>query len=415
MTTLISVIAYLASMIRCAGAAYIVVQVILWHSFYSGAAWRPLAPALAVAWAVTATVYLRKHPPSARFACADTAVYLALALGAQACVPPGPRDSALSWVVIAMSGQLIVPAWAAPGPLSAPLVLSAPLAYLVGAVLQPVTDVKTMTGAAILLLAIGLVHGWGRRVLGGRAAAADADVAEADRTAREQYAILRGNITRREHERLVHDTVLNTLTAVARGGGNSPAALVTRCRQDVALIESALGAAAEPDGADPATRGPAFSGPAAADLVAELRTVAADMRARGLTVHLEGGDAGQANVPARVATAISSAVREALSNVAAHAGTGEAWIGVHHPGGQDPSRLRVVVRDAGAGFDTARVDRARLGVRRSIAERTAECGGRASIRSAPGQGTEVTLTWPAPEQAGPAQAGHGRTRQDPPW
>jgi len=416
MTTLISLIAYLASMIRCAGVAYIVVQVILWHSFYSGAAWRPLAPALAVAWAVTVTVYLRKHAPSARFACADTAFYLALALGAQACVPPAVRDDVLSWVVIAMSGQLIVPAWAAPGRLSTPLVLSvplalyAPVAYLVGAAIQPVTDVKTMTGAAVLLLAGGLVHGWGRRVLGGRATGADADVAEADRTAREQYAILRGNIARREHERLVHDTVLNTLTAVARGGGNSPAALVTRCRQDVALIEAALGAAV-----DPATGEPAFSSQASAELLDELRTVAADLRARGLTVHLEGGDADPANVPGRVATAIASAVREALSNVAEHAGTGEAWVDIYRTGEQDPYGLRVIVRDAGAGFDTARVDQARLGLRRSIAERTAECGGRASIRSAPGQGTEVTLTWPAPQPAGPALARHGRARQDPPW
>jgi hypothetical protein len=59
MTTLRSVIAYLASMIRCAGIVYIVVQIVLWHSFYSAAAWRLAAPALALAWAVVVAVYLR--------------------------------------------------------------------------------------------------------------------------------------------------------------------------------------------------------------------------------------------------------------------------------------------------------------------------------------------------------------------
>ena len=55
------------------------------------------------------------------------------------------------------------------------------------------------------------------------------------------------------------------------------------------------------------------------------------MRARGLTVHLERAPGpvppGQA-VPVPVAVAIAHAAREALANVAAHAGTGEAWVTV---------------------------------------------------------------------------------------
>ena len=57
-----------------------------------------------------------------------------------------------------------------------------------------------------------------------------------------------------------------------------------------------------------------------------------------------------------------------------------------------PCRLEVTVRDRGAGFDLDRVDRARLGLRRSIAERTADCGGQAAVWSAPGQGAVVRLS-----------------------
>lgn len=411
MTTVRSVIAHLATMIRYAGIAYIVVQVAIWHSFYAESPWRAAAPALAVAWAAAAALSLRRHQPSELLTWADTAAYLALALVAQGDVPPQVRDSAFSWLVIAMSGQLIVPAWYAAGPLAALLALASPLAYLAGAELRPVTDAKTMTGAAILLLAVGLVHGWGRRILYGRAASADADVARADQAAREQYAILCRNIERREHERLLHDTALNTLTAVARGSGDAAAEVVTRCRQDVALLEAALGGAG--DLAEDYVVRPAD------DLLSEVRGVVADMRARGLTVHLTVDDAAAAAVPARVGTAMANAVREALSNVAAHAGTGEAWVSVGRaaPGAaaEDPGRLRITVRDKGAGFDHARVDQARLGLRRSITERTAECGGQASVWSAPGQGTEVSLCWPAPDQAGHSLDGRGLAQEAVPW
>ena len=416
MTTLRSVIAYLATMIRWAGIAYIVIQVAIWHSFYTQSSWRLLAPALAVAWAVVVAAYLGRHwPPSPFLTWVDSAAYAALAVGAQACVPPAVRDSAYSWLVIAMSGQLIVPAWYAPGVVSILLVLSSPLAYWAGTELQPVTDMRMLAGASILLLVVGLMHRWGRQALYRRASVADAAVDKADRTASEQYAILCRNIERREHERLLHDTILNTLTAVARGNGYAAAEVVARCRQDVALMEAALGAADDPT---------ADAGRPSDDLLSEVRSVVDGMRARGLTVHLEDEDAGGVAVPAGVIAAISNAVREALSNVAAHAGTGEAWVSVRRtaPGAAmpegnavDPCLLRVDVRDRGVGFDPADVDRARLGLRRSITERAAECGGQASVWSAPGQGTEVTLSWPAPAPAGHSPAGHGLVREALPW
>jgi signal transduction histidine kinase len=390
MTTMRSLIAHLAAMVRCAGAVYLVVQVAIWHSFYTAGAWRLTAPALAAAWAVTVMVYLRRRWPSPFLACVDSAVYLALALGAQECVPPAVRDNTFSWLVITMSGQVVVSAWYAPGALSVLLAFSSPVAYWVGAMLQPVTNIRTLTGSAILLVILGFVHLYGRRELYRRAAAADADLDRADQAATEQYAILRRNIERREHDRLLHDTVLNTLTALGRAGRDDVAETVNRCRQDVALIEGALG---DPDDLAAEARRPP------GDLLSAVRAVVADMRAQGLNVHLEIDAALEPAVPARVSMAIANAAREALSNVAAHAGTGEAWVSVclAAPDGdaEVAGHLRVVVRDRGVGFDATRVDRARLGLRRSIAERTADCGGQASIWSEPGQGTVVSLSWPA--------------------
>jgi signal transduction histidine kinase len=413
MTTLRSMVAYLALMIRCAGAIYIVVQVVIWHSFYTADSWRLAAPAVAVAWALAVAVFLRKRWPSPFLACVDSAVYVALALAAQACVPPAVRDDTFSWLVIAMSGQLMVPGWYAPGVLSLPVTLITPLAFWLGAALQPVTDARTLAAATILLFVVGLVHAYGRRQFYGRAVMADAALSEADQAASEQYAILSRSIERREHERLLHDTVLNTLTALARADGDDVAAVVTRCRQDVALIEGALG---EPDDLGAGARRPP------GDLPGEMRAVIAGMRARGLTIHAEMDDGGGPAIPGRVIAAISNAAREALSNVAAHAGTGEAWVRVSLTAtAQGVPCLRVIVRDEGGGFDPARVDRARLGLRRSIAERAADCGGQATIWSRPERGTVVCLAWPAsqppddPDPADPGLADGLLARQGPPW
>jgi signal transduction histidine kinase len=387
-----SMIAYLALMIRCAGIVYIIVQVVIWHSFYTNDSWRLAAPAVAAVWAMTVTIYLRRRWLFPLFVYVDSAVYIMLALVAQESVPPAVRDDAFSWLFIAMSGQLVVPAWYAPGAVSLLLAIISPLAYWVGAMLQPVTDARTLVRTTFLLLIFWLVHGYSRRVLYGRATAADDELDRADQAAREQYAILCRNVERRENERLLHDTVLNTLTALSLPAGDAAGDgvihAVNRCRQDVALIEDALG---DPDHLA------AGAGRPSGDLPSRVRAVAAGMRARGLNVHVDVEGGGGRAVPAPVAVALANAVREALSNVAAHAGTGEAWVRVCQTalaGAEAPCHVRVTVRDMGAGFDLTRVDRARLGLRRSIAERTAECGGLARIWSRPGQGTVVTLCWP---------------------
>jgi signal transduction histidine kinase len=61
----------------------------------------------------------------------------------------------------------------------------------------------------------------------------------------------------------------------------------------------------------------------------------------------------------------------------------------------EADELSVFVRDRGAGFDLSGVGDSRHGVRGSIIGRMQRHGGKAEIRSATGEGTEVRLTLPA--------------------
>src|ERR1019366_4774684 len=173
-------------------------------------------------------------------------------------------------------------------------------------------------------------------------------------------------------------------------------------------------------------------------LLTGIEAVAAEMRTRGLAVHVEVtdgvpagtgvcgesgtavGPGGPLVVPVPAAAAIAHAAREALANVATHAGTGEAWVKVSRAApGRDapaPGGFRVTVRDAGVGFDPAGLDPARLGLRRSITERVADCGGRASIWSAPGDGPVVALCCPpSPHPSQAAVAGRTADQVGLPW
>ena len=71
----------------------------------------------------------------------------------------------------------------------------------------------------------------------------------------------------------------------------------------------------------------------------------------------------------------------------------------------EPDQVSVFVRDRGAGFDPATVEDHRHGVRGSIIGRMKRHGGRAEIRSGPGEGTEVRLTLPTRDRL------HGQERR----
>jgi signal transduction histidine kinase len=99
---------------------------------------------------------------------------------------------------------------------------------------------------------------------------------------------------------------------------------------------------------------------------------------------------GDTDCDDRVA-ALVAAAREALVNAARHAGVETVSLYAEVEGDE----LSVFVRDRGAGFDIDTVEDSRHGVRGSIIGRMQRHGGRAEIRSAAGDGTEVRLTLPA--------------------
>ncbi len=434
MTGLVSVVTRIAAALRVIGIGYAVLQVIIWHSYYAASPWLLWAPAVTVGWGALAVWYLRRRPWRWPLVCLDSAVYAGLALTASGCVPLAIRGQPGDWLFLVVTTQLIVPIWFAPAALAMPLALLSGTGYAAGNASVPFSRDAAGSPAAssVLLFAVVAVHWSAHRMLSRRASRADAALAVAQAEAREQYVILSRNLERREQDRLLHDTVLNTLTAIARSGAVGD--VTARCRHDISLLEAAL---REPT--DPFSASVSWAG-----LLAGLGAVASEMRARGLAVHLgtarhhaaavpgpresdagvprRGEVPGLADIPGPVVEALLHAAREALANVAAHAGTGEAWV-TAAPAAAAPAgpviagpvtpgpAVQVMIRDAGRGFDPALIGPSRLGVRMSISERVADCGGSAVVRSAPGEGTEVCLCWPARAAAASAPgllAGAGR-------
>ncbi|CAB4930040.1 unannotated protein [freshwater metagenome] len=100
----------------------------------------------------------------------------------------------------------------------------------------------------------------------------------------------------------------------------------------------------------------------------------------------EGPDPSDAGRPAADGTAAATGARAAPAAVAAR---GVDAISVFAEA--EDGRVEVFVRDRGRGFDPDAVPADRRGVRESIVGRMRRAGGRATITSSPGEGTEVEL------------------------
>jgi signal transduction histidine kinase len=179
----------------------------------------------------------------------------------------------------------------------------------------------------------------------------------------------------------LHDSVLQTLTLIQKRRGD-PGEMARLARHAERELRGWLYGA--PAGAR-STGGPPREGD---DLVAALRAAAAEVEDRhGVAVELVA--VGTCPLDER-ARAVAGAAAEALTNAAKHAGVARVSLFAEVADGQ----VLVVVRDRGRGFDPATLGGSGRGIPDSIVGRMARQGGTATIRGAPGAGTEVELRMP---------------------
>jgi signal transduction histidine kinase len=191
---------------------------------------------------------------------------------------------------------------------------------------------------------------------------------------------------RRQGARLLHDTVLATLTLLAHSGvGVAPDALRQQAGDDARLLRQLrLGA----------TPTPQSSGVYNLENVEEtvLGTTLESVKQRfgrmGLEVSWHG--TGQVLLPSDVLDAFLLALAECLENVRRHSGVTEAHVTIT----DDETTVRAMITDAGVGFTLDDVDSARLGFKESVVARLKEVGGKARLFSSPGSGTTVVLEVP---------------------
>lgn len=198
---------------------------------------------------------------------------------------------------------------------------------------------------------------------------------------------------RRQSARLLHDTVLATLTLLAHSGvGVKPDALREQAGDDARLLRQLrLGSNPTP----PADGSPFVSTATTplpvvneAVLGTTLESVQQRFSRMGLQVSWHG--TGQVLLPSEVLDAFLLALAECLENVRRHSGVTEAHVTIT----EDEKIVRALVTDSGVGFDINNIDDAKLGFTESVVARLRDVGGNARLFSAPGSGTTVVLEVP---------------------
>jgi len=191
---------------------------------------------------------------------------------------------------------------------------------------------------------------------------------------------------RRQGARLLHDTVLATLTLLAHSGvGVAASALQQQAGEDARLLRQLrLGATPMPQSSGVYNLEPVEE----TALGTTLESVKQRFGRMGLEVSWHG--TGQVLLPSDVLDAFLLALAECLENVRRHAGVTDAHVTIT----DDESTVRAMVTDAGVGFNISDIDEARLGFKDSVVARLKDVGGNARLFSSPGAGTTVVLEVP---------------------
>ena len=357
---------------RFAGLGYaVLLTAVVYPSAYVRLGWAWAVIAVMTAWTVATTMaYARPERRTRLLLSADLAVTAGLLLSTAALQYPSAMRQGVPPVTgIWVAGPVL--AWAVrygrrAGAITA-LILSG-----CDFLLRSEKITVALNGVVLLLLA-GVVVGHLARL------AAEVET--------ERQHVVEVEAASRERERLardIHDSVLQVLAMVQRRGaeaGGAAAELGRLAGQQEAALRSLV--ASVPVGGGPAA-GPSGDVDLRA-LVLPIQSDQVTVSAPAQSVRLEKEAAGE----------LTAAVRAALDNVRRHCGERtRAWVLIE----DEPGLVTVTVRDDGPGIPEGRLAEAaaagRLGVSHSICGRLRELGGDATIRSVPGEGTEVELRLP---------------------
>ena len=243
---------------------------------------------------------------------------------------------------------------------------------------------QNMTGAVLNYvvagMAIGIVSGVLVKSAEAVAAASEKLVAERERAAR---------LAEREKlARQIHDSVLQALAFVHKRGRE----LATRDpipAEEVARL-SELAAKQEVELRSLILRDPEEAPTGSMSLRRALEDLARATDGVPVTVSA----VGPLWMPSARAEELVAAVRQALENVVHHAGATQVTVFAE----QEDTEVSVSVRDDGVGFDydEARLQReGKAGMLKSMKGRAEDLGGRMTVSSAPGRGTEIEFSVPA--------------------
>ncbi|WP_411721922.1 sensor histidine kinase [Mycetocola sp.] len=191
---------------------------------------------------------------------------------------------------------------------------------------------------------------------------------------------------RHRDARLLHDTVLATLTLLAHAGVGVPAeAMRAQAESDGLLLKRLrLGETPQPRSSGEYT----LTNTAELSLGGTLEALQVRFGSMGLDIEWHGS--GQIGLPGTKLEAFILALSECLENVRRHSGVSEAHVTLS----DDGEMVRGVVTDAGSGFDPATVPDGKLGFADSVVARVRDSGGSVRVFSAPSAGTTVVLEMP---------------------
>jgi signal transduction histidine kinase len=220
---------------------------------------------------------------------------------------------------------------------------------------------QPLAGVALVISAIAVLLGpWWLRI------ARDLVVERAARIRAEERADMAAR---------VHDSVLQTLALIQRNA-DQPQQVIQLARAQERELRSWLFDGRAPGSID--GRDMTFAG--------GVRLIQQEVEAQhGIAV--EAVTVGDCELDDGLA-ALLAAAKEATVNAAKWSGAGVVSLFAE----VEPTEVSLFVRDRGRGFDPAAVPGDRKGLAESIHARMARHGGSATVRSAPGKGTEVSLS-----------------------